>query len=257
MKAGLRAAPLIPTPLLLVLSGTVFGQQPEPPLPDDSFVHLGAALEQLAESKIRKANRTLGMMKPGGKGSLREILISLINGYSEFGRHLPNQILATSRSERFRKKALWHAKQGRVTDREYQQALALIRKFLHALDADRAAPMARSLICNLRMFSGDKSTDGEPVGHMTGEVHHPERINFPVGAFTDAARRARVNGIIISRIVVDSEGCVVSAKILKGLPYGLDQSMIEAFRWWSFEPARLDGKPIAVYYDTTTTYAIQ
>ena len=257
MKINIRNSLLAPTLFFLVLPGSLFGQQPEPPLPEESLLHFEEALEKLAEGKLSKAERILGRVKPGGEGSLREILTSLLNGYSEFERHLPNETIASYRAHESLKEALRHAEQGKVGKRQYQQALSVIWDFLDSLGSDREAPIVRSLGCNLRMLSGEAPVESESIGMMTEEVRPPKKIFAPIGPYTDAARKARVSGVVISRIVIDSKGCVESAGILKGLPLGLDESTADAFKWWSFEPARLDGKSIAVYYSLTTQYTVE
>jgi protein TonB len=65
---------------------------------------------------------------------------------------------------------------------------------------------------------------------------------------TESARRAGLQGTVILEVVVDSEGCVRSPRILKGLPFGLNEAAVAAVRSWAFEPARFQGRPVAVYY---------
>lgn len=38
---------------------------------------------------------------------------------------------------------------------------------------------------------------------------------------------------------------------------GLDQKALEAVREWKFEPATLDGEPVAVYYNLTINFTLQ
>jgi hypothetical protein len=46
-------------------------------------------------------------------------------------------------------------------------------------------------------------------------------------------------------------------EVIKGLPLGLTETAIESLLQWTFEPATLDGKPVAVYYNLTFNFRLQ
>jgi protein TonB len=50
---------------------------------------------------------------------------------------------------------------------------------------------------------------------------------------------------------------VTEARILKGLPMGLDQSAINALKQWKFKPGTLNGQAVPVYYNLTINFQIQ
>jgi TonB family protein len=74
--------------------------------------------------------------------------------------------------------------------------------------------------------------------------------------YTDEARRARVQGVVIVEVVIGKSGAVRSARVLKPLPMGLSEAAIEAARTWLFEPARIDGEPVAVYYNVSSMFLL-
>lgn len=90
-----------------------------------------------------------------------------------------------------------------------------------------------------------------------GDVQAPERLYDPKPQYTESARKARIQGIVIVQATIDEKGNVTVAKILKGLPMGLDQQALKAVRTWKFEPATLDGKPVSVYYNLTINFNLQ
>lgn len=99
----------------------------------------------------------------------------------------------------------------------------------------------------------------EPEGpiQVGGDVKAPVKINAPSPQYTEIARKARIQGIVIVQSVVDKQGNVTDVKVLKGLPMGLDQAAVEAVKRWKFEPATLNGKPVAVYYNLTVNFTLQ
>jgi periplasmic protein TonB len=53
-------------------------------------------------------------------------------------------------------------------------------------------------------------------------------------------------GVVVLRLVVGSDGNPRDIQVVRALGLGLDEKAIEAVRKWRFEPARKDGKPVAV-----------
>lgn len=92
--------------------------------------------------------------------------------------------------------------------------------------------------------------EGE-ILRVGGAVSRPEVISRVPVEYTEMARRARINGVVIVEAVIDEQGNVVSARVLKGLPMGLDKAAETAVRQWKFKPAMAYGKPVKVYYTLT------
>lgn len=104
--------------------------------------------------------------------------------------------------------------------------------------------------------------EGEPAQNpdgpiqVGGDVKAPVKVYDPQPEYTEIARKARIQGVVIVQVIIDEEGNVTSAKILKGLPMGLDQTALEAVEQWRFEPAKLHGKPVSVYYNLTLNFTL-
>lgn len=63
--------------------------------------------------------------------------------------------------------------------------------------------------------------------------------------YTDEARAAKVEGIVVLEAIIHKDGSVGNFKVLRGLGYGLDESAISTVRKkWKFSPGMLDGKPL-------------
>ncbi len=88
-----------------------------------------------------------------------------------------------------------------------------------------------------------------------GDIEAPAKIYHPDPVYTEIARKARIQGIVILETIIDKEGNVTSVKVLKGLPMGLDQAAVDAVKKWKFEPATTaDGRPVDVIYTLTVNF---
>jgi protein TonB len=65
--------------------------------------------------------------------------------------------------------------------------------------------------------------------------------------YTDAARRARIEGLVEVEIVVREDGTVGEARVIKSIDaiLGLDDEAVKALKLWRFQPATRHGQPIA------------
>lgn len=99
----------------------------------------------------------------------------------------------------------------------------------------------------------------EPEGpiHVGGDVKAPVKINAPPPQYTEIARKARIQGVVIVQAIINKQGKVENVKVLKGLPMGLEEEAVKAIKQWTFEPATLNGKPVDVYYNLTVNFRLQ
>lgn len=100
-----------------------------------------------------------------------------------------------------------------------------------------------------------------PIGNgairVGGAVRAPlvwERVE-PV--IPEAARKARITGIVIVEVVIDKAGRVADARVLKPLPFGLSKAALEAVRQWTFKPGMLSGEPVDVIYNVTVKIKVE
>ncbi|MBZ0113527.1 MAG: energy transducer TonB [Thermoanaerobaculia bacterium] len=97
---------------------------------------------------------------------------------------------------------------------------------------------------------------GDPL-QVGGDVSAPVKIHSPQPLYSEDARVARVEGVVILQTIVNESGDVADVKVLKGLPHGLTESAVTTVAEWKFEPARQAGEPVAVYYMLTVSFSIQ
>jgi TonB family protein len=70
----------------------------------------------------------------------------------------------------------------------------------------------------------------------------------------EARRHHGVEYKVILETIVDAQGRVQSTKLIKGEPWGLTESAVQAVRQWTFSPATLDGTPVPVCYILTVSF---
>ena len=71
-----------------------------------------------------------------------------------------------------------------------------------------------------------------------------EILSKPAPAYTEEARRLRIEGEILVEVVFTAGGEVRVLRVLQGLGHGLDESAIQAAKQLRFRPARRDGLPV-------------
>jgi TonB family protein len=87
---------------------------------------------------------------------------------------------------------------------------------------------------------------GTGVGKgVTGSTRLPEVLSQPTPDYTEEARKARIEGIVILAVTVRSDGSIDSINLVRGLGHGLDESAIRTVSTkWRFRPATRNGVPI-------------
>lgn len=92
--------------------------------------------------------------------------------------------------------------------------------------------------------------------YVGGDVVPPRVVTKTPPQYTELARKERTQGVVIVQATIAKTGTVDNIQVLKGLPNGLDQAAVDAISTWQFEPATLDGTPVAVYYNLTINFRL-
>jgi protein TonB len=90
---------------------------------------------------------------------------------------------------------------------------------------------------------------GGGLYRVGGGISSPVAIYDPEPEFSDEARRAKYQGIVVLSVIVDAQGKPQNIHVVRALGMGLDEKAIEAVKTWKFKPAMKDGKtpvPVAV-----------
>jgi TonB family protein len=94
--------------------------------------------------------------------------------------------------------------------------------------------------------SGPYVGEGTPGAHPgRNGVTMPEAIYSPEPSFSDEARKAKFQGIVLLMVVVGKDGRPYNIRVRQSLGMGLDEQAIAAVKNWRFRPATFQGQPIA------------
>lgn len=95
---------------------------------------------------------------------------------------------------------------------------------------------------------------GEPAPvRVGGTIRQPTKLVDVKPVYPDAARQAGISGVVILEIVIDTDGSVKQARVLRSIPL-LDASAIETVKQWRFEPTHLNGNPVPVIMTVTVNF---
>jgi len=114
---------------------------------------------------------------------------------------------------------------------------------------------------NLVLGVPDAPPPPEPEGPVRfvvgGNITEPVKLSGPNPIYPEAARRARIQGVVVLECTIGKTGSVQEAKVLRGLPLGLTEAAVDAVKKWRFEASTLNGKPVEVLYILTVRFNLQ
>ena len=88
--------------------------------------------------------------------------------------------------------------------------------------------------------------DGPIEGH---EVHVAFPVVFPDPAVARSALPRDLKGDVIVEVTIDAQGKVVETRLVQAIGHGIDEKIVAALRQWRYQPATLDGVPVASKHD--------
>ena len=74
--------------------------------------------------------------------------------------------------------------------------------------------------------------------------------------YPEDARAAKVQGVVILEIQVDTDGRVTDATVLRSVNM-LDDAALDAVLQWEFTPTLLNGRPVPVIMTVTVNFTLQ
>ena len=128
------------------------------------------------------------------------------------------------------------------------------------------ARLVRRVDQERRRASGDEGARDEPVVirrapeagpvRVGGDIQEPERIHYVAPEYPEEARRARLEGFVILQAIIDRQGNVRDAEVLRGLDLSLDQAALEAVRQWKYTPSYYNGEAVEVIVTVNVVFRL-
>jgi protein TonB len=87
---------------------------------------------------------------------------------------------------------------------------------------------------------------GPGIFHVGEGVSAPRAIYTPEPEFSEEARKAKYQGVVVLSIIVGTDGRVHNPRVVRALGMGLDEKAIEGVKTWKFDPSKKDGRAVAV-----------
>ncbi len=103
---------------------------------------------------------------------------------------------------------------------------------------------------------GEGGGIGGGIYRVGGGVSEPRTIFAPEPEFSEEARKAKHQGVVIVSVIVGPDGRARNIHVVQPLGLGLDEKAVEAVRTWRFDPARKDGQPVSVAVNIEVTFRL-
>lgn len=139
-------------------------------------------------------------------------------------------------------------------DEVEQRAMAQFRRSLEMRTNADGSPRfsTRTAMSATLQPGGAYPAPSAPI-RVGGSVKEPKRIVDVAPVTPEIARQANVSGLVILEVIIDKEGAVESAKVLRSIPL-LDEAALAAVKQWRYEPTHLNGMPVPVIMTVTVNF---
>jgi len=89
-----------------------------------------------------------------------------------------------------------------------------------------------------------------------GGVSAPKVLFDPDPEYSEEARKAKYQGVVVLWLVVGPDGKPQQIRVQRSLGMGLDEKAIEAVKQWRFEPAKKDGQAVPVQINVEVNFRL-
>lgn len=104
---------------------------------------------------------------------------------------------------------------------------------------------------------GSGAGAGDNYGSYANVVSQPACLHCPEPPYTDEARKAKLQGNVIVRVLIGVDGRAARIQLVRGLGMGLDEQALQAVRSWRFAPARdARRQPISTWVTVETRFQL-
>jgi TonB family protein len=159
----------------------------------------------------------------------------------------------------------WAMATSEMTSNEAGHHKTVVRAIGHAdgtaeveTTVDQEPAIVARIVTKSETTSGSQSLRiaGDQPLRVGGDVKAPVVINRVEPIYPALAKESKISGIVILEVVIDHTGVVKDVRVLKPLPFGLDQAAIDAVKQWTFRPGTLNGTAVDVIFNLTINFRL-
>jgi TonB family protein len=127
------------------------------------------------------------------------------------------------------------------------------------LSCRRAAKWLDGFKASQLVQAAPRAPSSPSVFQVGNGVESPQLIRQVRPAYTENAKRKKIEGVVVLQAVVLVDGTVGQVKVLRSLDptYGLDQEALKAASQWRFVPGTRSGVPVAVQITIELTFTLK
>jgi TonB family protein len=86
----------------------------------------------------------------------------------------------------------------------------------------------------------------EPIFRVGNGVKAPSVLRKIDPEYSNEARRAKMEGIVLLGVVIGSDGLAHDVTVIHPAGLGLDEKAVESVKKWKFQPGSRNGEPVSV-----------
>ncbi|MDP6582324.1 MAG: TonB family protein, partial [Vicinamibacterales bacterium] len=138
---------------------------------------------------------------------------------------------------------------------------------------DVAVPVVMTVTVNFRLAADDTEAETTPQGsepspavppatfqsqepvRVGGDIPVPQKVRNIDPVYPDAAKEARVSGVVILEAVIGVDGTITDVQVLRSVPQ-LDEAAIAAVRQWEYTPTVVDDLRVPVVMTVTVNFKL-
>ena len=117
----------------------------------------------------------------------------------------------------------------------------------------RAAPLVVCVALALGLCAPARAEEPKVAGT---DVPAPHRTKFVAPAYPPEAAMRGLRGIVILELIIDEEGRVATADVVRSVP-PFDEAALSAARQWEYEVTQVAGRPVRVRVTVPITFALK
>jgi protein TonB len=105
--------------------------------------------------------------------------------------------------------------------------------------------------------SGDgPRRDRDEIFPPGGDVRSPELMRKVEPDYPEAARKARIEGVVILEAVITAQGGVEDVRVVHSAGLLLDSAAAEAVRRWRYRPGTLNGRAVRTLLTVNVSFRV-